>query len=170
MRYVILAALAASVATPALAQVVYPQDTATATAKGVVLESHNLVKDTDLDFGIVAGDPSNAGQVSIAADATGTRSVSGGVTGLPGTHSSAKFSGLGAPLETVVLTLSQPGTLTDAANDSINAVLSLDAAGTNRTAANDGSFTVYVGGVFDIAANQPSGVYSADFDLTAEYQ
>jgi hypothetical protein len=173
MRFhVCLAALAASaaIASPAVAQVVYPSDTATATARGVVLESHQLVKSTDLDFGIVAGDPSTAGQVSIAADATGTRSVSGGVTALPGTHSSAKFDGLGAPLETVALTLSQPGVLTDAANDTINAALSLDAAGATRVTANDGSFVVYVGGVFDIAANQPSGVYSADFDLTAEYQ
>ncbi|MES2137396.1 MAG: DUF4402 domain-containing protein [Pseudomonadota bacterium] len=131
MRFnICLAAAAATLvsASPAFAQVVYPQDTATATAKGVVLESHQLVKATDLDFGIVAGDPLNPGQVSIAADAFGTRSVNGGVTALPGTYSAAKFDGLGAPLETVVLTLTQPGILTDAANDSINAALVLDAA------------------------------------------
>jgi hypothetical protein len=31
-------------------------------------------------------------------------------------------------------------------------------------------YSVYVGGTFGIGANQPSGVYSAQFDVTATYQ
>ena len=48
--------------------------------------------------------------------------------------------------------------------------LVLNSAGSPRTADNAGGFTVYVGGTFNIAANQPAGVYSAQFQLTATYQ
>ena len=34
----------------------------------------------------------------------------------------------------------------------------------------NGAFVVGVGGTFTIAANQPAGLYTADFDLTAEYE
>lgn len=167
-----LAALAATfvVASPAFAQTV--SDTATAKARGVVLQSHQLVNATALDFGIVAGDPTLAGTVSIDADGIGARSVTGGVVALPSSYQAAKFDGLAAPAETVVLTLTQPaaGVLQDAAGDQITANLVLDSNGTNRTADASGNFVVYVGGTFDIAAAQPSGVYSADFSLTAEYQ
>ena len=40
----------------------------------------------------------------------------------------------------------------------------------SRTIGGTGSFTVYVGGDFQIAANQANGLYAANFDLTADYQ
>jgi len=33
-----------------------------------------------------------------------------------------------------------------------------------------GDFTAYVGGDFGLSATQAAGVYSADFNLNAEYQ
>jgi len=48
--------------------------------------------------------------------------------------------------------------------------MSVDAAGLTRTANATGGFVVYVGGDFGLTANQPAGVYSADFNLNAEYQ
>src|SRR5438270_534538 len=110
MRFhVSVAALAASVAFagPAFAQA-FPSDTATATARGVVLQQHSLRNQTNLDFGIVTTDGVNPGTVTIAANAAGTRAATNGVTLLPSTSSSARFDGLGAPLETVVLTLTPP--------------------------------------------------------------
>ena len=95
MRYSLcLAALAATVATatPALAQ----QSTATADAKGVVLQSLTLNKISDLDFGTVAGDALNPGTVSIDAD-TGARSVTGAVVALPSTFGRAQFDGFASP-------------------------------------------------------------------------
>ena len=58
--YVTLAALAASaaVATPAFAQA-FPNDDAPATARGVVLQTHSLINQSDLDFGIVTTDGTN---------------------------------------------------------------------------------------------------------------
>jgi hypothetical protein len=176
MRFhVCFAALAASVvvATPAVAQQVFPSDTATATARGVVLQQHSLLNQTNLDFGIVTTDGVSSGTVTIAADSSGTRGSTGGVTLLPSTSSSARFDGLAAPLETVVLTLAQPvgGVLQDAAGNQVTVnSMSVDAAGLTRAANATGNFTVYVGGDFGLTANQAAGVYSADFQLTAEYQ
>jgi len=175
MRYtLIVAALAATVATPAIAQVVPPPitDTDTATARGVVLGAHTRRKAKDLDFGVVAVDPVAGGTVSIAASLAGNRTVTGGVTALTSASSAAEFDGSGAPNERIVLTLSGPGTsaVQDGAGNSIPVALSLDAAGSTRNADAAGGFTVYVGGTFTIAGGQAPGVYSNQFDLTAEYQ
>ena len=172
--HVYLAALAASaaVASPAYAQA-FPSDDAPATARGVVLQQHSLINQSNLDFGIVTTDGVSAGSVTIDASAAGSRASTGGVTLLPSTSSSARFDGLAAPLETVVLTLTPPvgSVLQSAAGDQITVnSLSVDAAGLTRTANATGNFTVYVGGDFGLTANQPAGVYSADFNLNAEYQ
>jgi hypothetical protein len=175
MRFhILLAAVAASaaVASPALAQT-FPSDDALATARGVVLQQHSLINQSNLDFGIVTTDGVNSGTVTIAASAGGARGSTGGVTMLPSTSSSARFDGLAAPLETVVLTLTPPvgNVLQDAAGDQIAVnSMSVDAGGLTRTASSTGTFTVYVGGDFGLTATQPAGVYSADFHLTAEYQ
>jgi hypothetical protein len=167
-----LAAAAATLAaSPAFAQAV--TDTADATARGVVLQQHSLINNGALDFGIVTTDGTSAGTVVIAASSTGTRTNTGGVTLLPGASQAARFDGLAAPLETVVLTLTPPvgGVIQDAAGDTITVnSMSVDAAGLTRTADANGNFTVYVGGDFGLTATQTAGVYSAQFKLTAEYQ
>lgn len=168
-----LAAVAATaVASPAFAQAI--TDTDSAYARGVVLGTHQLVKETDLDFGIVASDPSLAGTVTIDASATGTRTTggAGGVTPLPSTYQAAKFDGAAAPLEQVALTITPPpgGIVQDGAGNNIGVALVLDSAGATRTADSAGGFTAYVGGTFSLSAAQPAGVYSAQFQLTAEYQ
>lgn len=175
MRYTLLvAALAASVATPALAQSApTATDTANANAKGVVLQAHQLVKSTDLDFGVVTVD-NTGGTVSISADAAGTRTPTGGVTALSGTYQAATFLGGAAPLETVQLTLTQPagGTIknTTNANVTIPASLVLDAGGATRVTDSTGQFTVYVGGTFTLAPSQAAGVYTETFSVRADYQ
>lgn len=170
-----LAAFAASfVAAPALAAPT-ASDTTSATARGVVLQAHQLVKATDLDFGVVTVDSINAGTVSISADSAGTRTATGGVTPLPSTYQAASFNGLAAPGETIALTITPPPSnvliSTTNPNDKITVnSLNLDAAGASRVADSTGSFTVYVGGSFGLNAAQNAGVYTAQFQLTADYQ
>lgn len=171
---VCLAALAATlVASPALAQQApTASDTASAAARGVVLQTHQLVKDKDLDFGVVTVD-AQGGTVSISADATGSRSTTLGVTALSGTYQAAKFLGEAAPSETVQLTLTPPATgVVTSTNgvDTIPVSLQLDAGGARRQTNASGQFTVYVGGTFTLAPNQPAGVYSENFDVKADYQ
>jgi uncharacterized protein DUF4402 len=168
--YLPLAAVAATLvaATPAAAQ----QATATANAKGIVLQSLTLNWISDLDFGTVAPDTLNPGTVSIDAD-TGARTTGGAVVALPGAFSRARFDGAGTAGRTVQLTLTQPagGVICNSAcANTVGAVLSLDSGGTTRTIPVTGAYTAYVGGVFSIGANQASGLYTAQFDLTADYQ
>lgn len=169
MRYFVsLAALAATlaVATPAIAQ----QATATAEARGTVLQSLTLVRQTHLDFGVVAPDATNPGTVSVNAN-TGARSTIGSVALLPGAFSRAQFDGSGTPGNTVQLTLSQPaGNVLTSGSNSIGATLVLDGTSSTRVIPVGGVFSAYVGGSFVIGANQASGLYSAQFDLTAIYQ
>jgi len=164
-----VAALAATVvAGPAFAQAA----PATAIAKGTVLQSLTLVKQSDLDFGTVAPDSVNPGQVVVDPD-SGARTTSGAVVALPGAFSRAQFNGSGTAGKTVQISLGQPagGVIVNGGN-SVAALLTLDSASsaTSMTIPVGGVFSVYVGGTFDIAANQPSGVYSAQFDVTATYQ
>jgi hypothetical protein len=177
MRFnICLAALAASVAvaSPAFAQVVV-SDTATAEARGLVLQPLTLTKVDDLDFGTILAS-GTLGSVSIDAD-TGGRSVSGGVTPVasnPGQR--ALFAGAGTAGQQVDLTLTPPvgGVLVSTSNPSDVIVITgmaLDNGNAaTRTIDSTGAFQVGVGGDFAIAAGQPNGLYNASFDLTADYQ
>ena len=173
MRFKIaFAALAASAAfaSPAAAQVVTSTDTAE--ARGTVLQPLTLSRFQDLDFGTVLGS-AVLGTVTIDAG-NGNRTVAGGVAEVGINNGQrAIFTGSGPAGDTVDLTLTQPagGLLYRDATTSLAGVLVLDQSGaTTRTIDAAGAFAVGVGGTFTIAANQPAGVYAADFDLTAEYQ
>ena len=168
-----LAALAATTAfaTPAFAQVATAS--ATAEARGLVLQPLTLTKVDDLDFGTVIAS-TVAGSVSIDAD-TGNRSVAGGVTPVPtNVGGRALFAGAGTYNQGVLLTLSPPAVLvstTNAADTIVVTSMVLDSGNaTLRTIDVTGAFQVGVGGDFAIAASQPNGLYKANFDLTADYQ
>ena len=169
---VCLAALAATfvAATPAMAA---STATATANAKGVVLQSLTLNWIKDLDFGTVAADPSTGGTVIVNSD-TGARSTTGAVVALPGAFNRAQFDGFASPNVNVQLTLTQPagGVICNGAGcvNTIGAALALDQAGaTTRNTGATGAFTVNVGGTFTLGAAQAAGLYTAQFDLTAIY-
>lgn len=172
MRYSLsLAALAASVvsASPALAQAA----SATAEARGVVVQPLTLAKVQDLDFGTVVGS-AVAGTVNINAD-TGGRTVGGGVTGVPSFPGDrALFQGAGASGQDVILSLTVPPVLVNQSDVTktitVNNMVLDSANSTTRTIDGTGVFTVGVGGTFAIKANQTPGLYKADFDLTADYQ
>jgi len=172
-----IAALAATfaAASPAIAQSV-PLFTANAQAeaRGTVLTAQSLSKTSDLDFGIITIDPTATGTstVTITPTALAVRSRSStDISLLGGTVSSAVFEGYGAPNQAVSLTLSQPGTLSGPGGATIPASLTMseDTSVTPLTLGSDGRFTVYVGGVFTIAPSQAAGLYSANFDLTADF-
>jgi hypothetical protein len=169
---VCLAALAATfvAATPAMAA---STATATANAKGVVLQSLTLNWVKDLDFGTVAGDPLAGGDVVVDAD-TGARSTTGAVVALPGAFNRAQFDGFASPNVPVQLTLTQPagGVICNGTGcvNTIGAALALDQGGaTTSNTGTTGAFTVNVGGTFTLGAAQAAGLYTAQFDLTAIY-
>jgi hypothetical protein len=167
-----LAALAASiaVASPAHAQSVTAS--ATAEARGLVLQPLTLTRVDDLDFGTVIAS-AVAGSVTINED-TGARSVAGGVLGVPTAPGQrGLFAGAGTAGQQVDLTLTPPAgnVLVSGANFlSVSSMVLDNGNATTRTIDVTGAFTVGVGGTFAIAASQANGLYAADFDLTAEYQ
>ena len=172
MRFTLLYAAAAATlvaATPAAAQLA----SATAQAKGTVLLPLTLTKTQDLDFGTVVASPTVAGNVVIDAN-TGARTVGGGVTGVPSFPGDrAVFMGAGSANQDVDLTLNPPATLNSGANTVVVNSMTFDSGGglaTTRTIDNTGAFSIGVGGSFHIAANQPNGVYTANFTVTADYQ
>lgn len=166
-----IAALAATLATasPAFAQTVTAN--AQAEARGVVLLPLTLTRTSDLDFGTVIADQTVAGTVAIDAD-TGARSVTGGVLGVPGYPGGrALFQGAGTANQVVTLTLNAPVVLTSGPNTINVLAFGVDQGGLmTRTIDATTAFAVGVGGTFGIAAAQPNGLYTAQFDLTAEYQ
>lgn len=171
MRYTLsIAALAATLATATPAFATPP---AQAEARGVVVQPLTLARVQDLDFGTVVGS-SAAGSVVINAD-TGGRTVSGGVTSVP-SYPGARglFRGAGTAGQDVILTLNAPSLLISQSNpaDTIAVTsMTLDSGNsTTRTIGASGVFDVGVGGNFAIAANQAPALYSANFDLTADYQ
>ena len=165
-----LAALAATLvaATPASAQLA----SATAEARGTVLLPLTLTKTADLDFGTVVADPLVPGNVVIDAS-TGARTVGGGVTAVPSFPGGrAVFQGAGSATQVVDLTLSPPSVLNSGSNTVTVTSMTFNGGGTTKTVTidNTGAFAVGVGGDFAIAAGQANGVYTANFDVTADYQ
>lgn len=184
--YLVALAATAAVAAPAAAQVVTPPPTATATAdatvQGTVLLPLTLTKTTDLDFGTVIADTAAPGDVTISAD-DGSRSITGAVIGVPAYPGDrALFKGAGSVNQAVLLTLKAPATLASGANTITVTSMDFDTAATSAANAttgymessrildNNGYFEVGVGGVFHIKANQPNGVYTGAFTVTADYQ
>ena len=163
----LIAAAAAMASAPAAA--VTPDQNAG--GKGLILVPLSLTKLSDLDFGSLV--PSSvSGFVSIDA-ATGARSVGGGVTGVPSAVGNrAYFGGAGSPNQTVIVTMNSPTALTSTTNtaDKIPVLaLTIEGSAVKTVDPTTRTFFFGVGGVIQVNANQPEGVYQATFDVTANY-
>lgn len=172
MRYrtIIIAAAAAACAMPANAavgtQIASPIKNAN--GKALVLVPLTLTKIDDLDFGTII--PSaTSGFVSINAT-SGARTFGGGVTGVSSAAGHrAYFAGAGTPSQQVIITITPPTELTSLAGDTISVLaLTLDGA-PKKTIDATRAYFFGVGGVLQINADQPEGVYTATFDVDANY-
>lgn len=167
------AAAAAALAAPASAQSVPPVQVhpdKDANGKALVLVPLTLTKIDDLDFGTLI--PSSlSGFVSIDA-ASGTRAVGGGVTGAASAAGHrAYFGGAGTPNQQVIITYTQPAQLTDPAGDTIDVLaLTLQGSAIKQVDPTTRAFFFGMGGILQIAADQPEGLYSATFEVSANYQ
>jgi hypothetical protein len=175
---ILLAALAATAfATPAMAQTTA---SATGEARGTVLNPLTLQQMQPLDFGTVLAS-AVPGSVTINAN-DGSRSFggAGGVTPIAlDDGQRGEFFWNSTFGETVEVTLTPPagGVLTRIGGAETVAVRDwdLDGGAANDTFQTrlitdpDGNLVVGVGATFDIAADQESGVYTANYDLTVEY-
>lgn len=138
-------------------------------ARGLLLTPLTLTRIQDLEFGslIPSGTP---GTVVINAT-SGARTTFGGVTALAsGAGQRARFAGAGTPGQQVFVLVVPPTVLTNPNGDTLD-VLALPLDGSPiRTIAPDRTFFVGVGGIISVAANQPDGLYTAEFEVFADYQ
>jgi hypothetical protein len=141
-----------------------------AKAKALLLRPLTITRMQDLDFGTVVTS-STAGMVAINAT-SGTRTTSGGVTGLASAVGQrARFAGAGTAGQQVFILLVPPAVLTNDTSGETLDVLAMSLDGSPiRTINSSRAFFVGVGGVLSVAADQGDGLYSAEFELYADYQ
>ena len=165
MNRILLGACALTAAIPAVAA-----DNQTMTSKALILKPLVLTKQSDLSLGTIV--PSGSGDlVTINAD-TGARTsaTAGLLPSDPGFR--ARFASSGLNNQFVVLQLSEPSDLVDAAGNLLSVTrLNLDRGGNPlRTLTPEAQvFFVGIGGQVFVRSNQEDGVYSGTFMLTANY-
>ena len=139
-----------------------------AEAQGLILIPLTLNKLQDLYFGTII--PSGlSGVVTVPADGSAPFAT-GGTTLLssdPGYR--ARFAGAGTTGQLVLITVNNPVLLSNGLGDNVT-VLALTMDGPAiRTIDATRAYAFNVGGILMVNANQPEGVYQADFDVTAQY-
>jgi len=163
------AVLAAGLAVPAQAAPV--PATTDASGRALILVPLTLTKIDDLEFGSVIP-AAVSGTVTINA-VTGARSFTGGVTGAPSDPGQrAYFGGAGSPNQQVIVTVTSPLELTSTTNpaDKIPVLtLTLDGGPIRSIHPVNRSFFFGVGGIIQLNANQPEGVYESTFEVLATY-
>ena len=160
----VAAALGASSVAAAPAASPTPPD-----GRALLLIPLRLTKIDDLDFGSVI--PSSVSGTVIINALTGARTVAGGVTAVPSdVGRRAYFGGAGSGNQQVIVTVTAPTQLTSVAGDSLTVLaLTLDGPPVRTIHPVDRTFFFGVGGIILVGADQPEGVYSADYDVTADY-
>ena len=163
----VVLASAMALAAPAYAAPVAASPSAQAQA--LILVPLTLTKIDDLDFGTVISSPIS-GTVVIPADGS-ARSAAGGVTLVPSDPGlRARFAGAGSPGRLVIINATNPGTLSNGLGDTVTILaLTLDGSPIRTIDSTTRAFFFHVGGILQINANQAEGLYSAQFDVTAEY-
>ena len=137
--------------------------------RALLLIPLTLTKIDDLSFGSVIPSPVS-GTIVINAT-TGLRTVLGGITAVPSdVGHRARFGGAGSPSQQVLVIVTAPTSLTSAAGDTLTVLaLTLEGAPVRSIHPVDRTFFFGVGGIIQVAANQPEGVYSSNYDVTANY-
>ncbi len=121
-----------------------------------------------LDFANLVSVPAASG-TAVLDPATGAKSVTGGVVDFGGVHLLALFDVTGANNGTFTITL--PGTITiSEPGGSTTTITNFTSfpSGTG-TLNQQGTATLVVGATLQVAAAQPSGVYTDLFDVTVAY-
>jgi hypothetical protein len=139
--------------------------------RALILVPLTLTKVQDLHFGSIVPSTTTAGWVTINA-ATGARTGHAALTLLASDLGQrGHFAGAGSPNQQVIMALTPAVELTSVAGDKITVLsMNLDGPTTRTIDPVARTFYVGVGGTLFIEANQPEGLYTATYNLTADYQ
>jgi hypothetical protein len=169
-RKLLLVGALAATAIPAHAEPV----AASTNAKGraLILVPLELTKIDDLAFGTVVPSKTVSGTVTINAK-TGARTVTGGVADYPAdVGHRAYFGGAGSPGRQLIVEVTAPDELvstTNAADKIPVLALTLDGSPIRTIDAITRTVFFGIGGIIQINADQPEGLYESTFDVTATY-
>ncbi|MEO5578510.1 MAG: DUF4402 domain-containing protein, partial [Sphingomicrobium sp.] len=135
--------------------------------RALLLIPLTLTKIDDLSFGSVI--PSAVSGTVVINAVTGARSVAGGVTAMPSdVGQRAYFGGAGSPNQLVIVTVTAPAVLTNVVGDTLSVIaLTLDGPPLRSIDPVDRTFFFGVGGIIQIGVDQPEGVYTSNYDVTA---
>jgi hypothetical protein len=138
--------------------------------KALILVPLSLTKIQDLDFGAIV--PSAVSGAVVINATTGNRTMIGGVTGVPGDAGfRARFAGAGSPNQQVIITMNPPAQLDDGNGNTIDVLgLTMDGPAIRTIDPVTRAFFLGVGGTIMINPSQVAGVYTGQFDVTANYQ
>ena len=139
-----------------------------AQGRALILIPLTLVKVDDLHFGTII--PSTvSGTVTVPANGN-PATTAGGITLLASDPTMrAHFAGAGSANQYVFINVTNPVTLDNGLGDTVTLLaLTMDTPGLIQIDATR-AFEFHVGGILQVGANQPEGVYSADFNVTAQY-
>lgn len=156
-----------------IANTSFAQATATATATATIITPISIVKNVDMNFGIVAVQANTGGTVVLSP--AGTRSRTLGVTlstANPGTVTAANFTVSGTASYTYAITLPSSVTLTrQSGTETMTAgTFTSNPTSTGQLSSGAGQQDVNVGATLTVAAAQTPGVYvSGNFDVTVNY-
>lgn len=168
-KYLIALGAAAGLAVPAPA--LAASNTDAANSQALLLLPLTLTKIDDLDFGTIVSS-SSSGTVALNATSS-ARTFAGGVTGVTTSAGHrAYFAGAGTGGQQVVVIVIPPAQLTSVNGDTVDVLaMTIDNGGNPLRTIDPATrtFSVGVGGILNIAGNQPGGVYSATFQVTANY-
>jgi spore coat protein U-like protein len=145
---------------------------ATATSTSTVIAPISITKSADLSFGSFAAGAS-LGTVTLSPN--GTRAVTGGAVAAGGTVTAAKFDVTGDVSKGYTITLGGTSVLTsgtDTMGFTTISDLSASAITTGNVTAGTltgGPQSIYVGGVLNVAINQPAGTYTGTVIATVNY-
>jgi hypothetical protein len=154
-----LAVAALGVSSPAWAA------SATADAHAEILDSLTLTMVTNLlDFGLIA-DNGAGGTVDVTPGSS-TPTCNGGLV-CSGGGASPSFTLEGEPNLRVGISFPDPTPQLSDGTNTMDYALASSAASLFLDGSGDGAFTV--GGTLTVAANQPAGVYTGQFDVVAVY-
>ncbi len=142
----------------------------TAEIDAIVGRALEIVWDTNYPLAFGTFLPGNGGTVEI--DTAGARTVTGGVVELGGFISEAQFNVSGEPGKSISISLPDDATIAHVDDEEItmsvdNFVSSPNAGGTLDS---EGTVKIHVGATLNVDADQLSGTYKGEFDVTVSYE
>ena len=172
MKTTVLKFFTLSVAIFAFSTISFGQNTdnATASAGANIISPLTITKVSDLHFGDLV--PSTTESVTVVMGQSGTITSEAQYYLSTGTRSAASFKITGQPNHSYNIVADETVTLAGPSGSTMTLTFdpNLSITGTTITMPSSGTETLNLGGSLVLAANQVSGTYTVDFDVTVAYE